>query len=124
MNPENINLRWRLDMEMKRILVGSPVRQKNQILEQFLLGLEEVDKTGFALSYYFVDDNIDKQSSALLEQFAKKHDVLIKKGHELTDLDCFSKYVSDEITHLWDPTTIRKVAYFKDSIIVKQSLLT
>ena len=104
-------------MEMKRILVGSPVRQKHQILEQFLLGLEEVDKTGFALSYYFVDDNVDPGSSAMLEAFAKKHDALIKKGSELTDLDSFSKYVSDEITHLWDPTTIRKVAYFKDSII-------
>lgn len=104
-------------MEMKRILVGSPVRQKHQILEQFLLGLEEVDKTGFTLSYYFVDDNVDEESSALLEAFAQKHDVLIKKGSELTDLDSFSKYVSNEIMHLWDPTTIRKVAYFKDSII-------
>lgn len=104
-------------MEMKRVLVGSPVRQKHQILEQFLLGLEEVDKTGFALSYYFVDDNVDEESSAMLESFAQKHDALIKKGSELTDLDSFSKYVSDEITHLWDPTTIRKVAYFKDSII-------
>lgn len=104
-------------MEMKRILVGSPVRQKHQILEQFLLGLEEVDKTGFSLSYYFVDDNVDPESSAMLEAFARKHDALIKKGSELTDLDSFSKYVSDEITHLWDPTTIRKVAYFKDSII-------
>lgn len=101
----------------KKILVGSPVRQKHQILEQFLLGLEEVDKTGFTLAYYFVDDNVDEESSKLLEQFAQKHDVLIKKGSELTDLDSFSKYVSDEITHLWDPTTIRKVAYFKDSII-------
>lgn len=104
-------------MEIKRILVGSPVRQKHQILEQFLLGLEEVDKTGFTLTYYFVDDNVDEQSSALLEQFARNHDVVLKKGNELTDLDTFSKYVSDEITHLWDPTTIRKVAYFKDSII-------
>ena len=104
-------------MEIKRILVGSPVRQKHQILEQFLLGLEEVDQTGFELTYYFVDDNVDEQSSALLEQFARKHDVVLKKGSELTDLDIFSKYVSDEITHLWDPTTIRKVAYFKDSII-------
>lgn len=104
-------------MEIKRILVGSPVRQKHQILEQFLLGLEEVDKTGYALSYYFVDDNVDTESSAMLEAFAQKHDALIKKGSALTDLDSFSKYVSDEITHLWDPTTIRKVAYFKDSII-------
>lgn len=104
-------------MEMKRILVGSPVRQKHPILEQFLLGLEGVDKTGFALSYYFVDDNVDPESSAMLEVFAQKHDALIKKGSELTDLDSFSNYVSDEITHLWDPSTIRKVAYFKDSII-------
>lgn len=104
-------------MEMKRILVGSPVRQKHQILEQFLLGLEELDKNGFTLSYYFVDDNVETESSALLEAFARKHDALIRKGRELTDLDSYSKYVSDEIMHLWDPTTIRKVAYFKDSII-------
>lgn len=104
-------------METKRILVGSPVRQKPRILEQFLLGLEEVDKTGFSLSYYFVDDNVEEESSRLLDQFSRKQDALIKKGSELTDLDSFSKYVGGEFTHLWDPATIRKVAYFKDSII-------
>lgn len=44
-------------METKKILIGSPVRQKHNILEQFLQGLEEADKTGLSISYYFVDDN-------------------------------------------------------------------
>lgn len=104
-------------MKTKKILVGSPVRQKHQILKQFLLGLVEVDKSGFDITYYFVDDNIDEKSTKLLNDFSKEHEVIIKRGDELTSLSYFSDYISDEVTHIWDASSIRKVAYFKDSII-------
>lgn len=104
-------------MDIIRILVGSPVRQKHQILLQFLNGLEEVDKTGFSVSYYFIDDNVDEKSTELLNTFAKSHNVMLMKGAELTSLDSYSNYISDEVTHIWDASTIRKVAYFKDYII-------
>lgn len=104
-------------METKKILVGSPVRQKHLVLAQFLAGLEEADKSGFSVSYYFIDDNVDEKSTELLRNFAKNHDAIIKKGNDLTRLGEFSKYVSDEVTHVWDTNTIQKVAFFKDTII-------
>lgn len=100
-----------------RILVGSPIRQKPQILAEFLKGLDEADKSGLDVSYFFVDDNVEEDSSMLLTQFVETHDVHLQRGSDLTTLDRFSKYVSNEVTHLWDPSTIRKVAFFKDSII-------
>lgn len=102
---------------MKRVLVGSPIRQKHSILLEFLKGLEEAEKTGFFVSYYFVDDNIDEKSTKLLIEFGKTHDVIIKKGEKLTQLESFCNYFNDEITHTWDNNTIEKVAFFKDTII-------
>ena len=58
---------------MKKILIGSPVRQKPQILEQFLLGIEEIIKGDFEYYYYYIDDNEEKESSVLLEKFREKY---------------------------------------------------
>lgn len=104
-------------MSTKRVLVGSPVRQKHAVLTQFLQGLDDVDKDGFSVSYYFVDDNIDEKSTEALAAFSKTHDTVIVRGNELTNLDQFSKYAISDVKHIWDASSIRKVAYFKDSII-------
>ena len=58
---------------MKKILIGSPVRQKAPILEQFLSGIEEIIKGDFEYYYYFIDDNVEKESSVLLEKFREKY---------------------------------------------------
>ena len=54
---------------MKKVLVGSPVRQESQILEQFLLGIEEIIKGDFECYYFFIDDNKEKESSVSLERY-------------------------------------------------------
>lgn len=102
---------------MKKLLVGSPVRQKHHILNEFLKGLDEADKTGFEVDYYFVDDNVDEESVALLQTFSKTHNVIIVKGNELVKQDNYNNYVCDEFTHLWNSSLINKVAFFKDTII-------
>lgn len=104
-------------MYIKKVLIGSPVRQKHHILGEFLKGLDEMDKNGFEVCYYFVDDNTDIQSTYLLKNFAKDKNVIIKYGKDLTSLNKYSNYISDDVTHIWDASSIRKVAYFKDSII-------
>lgn len=102
---------------MKKILIGSPIRQKHSILSEFLKGLEDADKTDFIVTYYFIDDNIDKKSTELLIEFEKEHDVLIKKGEDLAGSETFCDYSNNEITHIWGSSTIEKVAFFKDTII-------
>lgn len=104
---------------MKRVLVGSPVRQKSNILKEFLLSLEEVDKTGLEFDYYFVDDNTDEESSKLLKNFEKKHkgNVILKIGSEIYDVDKNSHYDCNNDTHLWKRDLIEKITSFKDGII-------
>jgi len=96
---------------MYRILVGSPVRQKSNILKEFLLGLEEADKGQHQIAYYFVDDNVEAASSELLTAFAEKHDVKLKKGSELYDADAHYE------GHVWHATNLEKVTVYKNEII-------
>lgn len=56
-------------LNLKKILIGSPIHQKPEILKEFLLSLKELDKSKFDISYYFIDDNIDQYSSRLLKDF-------------------------------------------------------
>lgn len=102
---------------MKKILIGSPVRQKAPILEQFLSGIEEIIKGDFEYYYYFIDDNEEKESSVLLEKFREKYsaNTIIIKGTDI--VKDVSYYKCDENTHFWSLGAIKKVAIFKDSII-------
>lgn len=103
---------------MSRILIGSPIRQKPNVLEQFLSGLIEADKGDFEISYYFVDDNTDPASSALLQAFTQKNtNVIIKKGDELFEDNKDNDYVCDAVSHHWNSENIQRITIFKDSII-------
>lgn len=96
---------------MKKILIGSPIRQKKNILQEFLLGLEEMDKGENQILYYFIDDNIDLDSSDLLTSFAKSNNVIIKKSKELSAIDV------DYVDHIWKAGALEKVTVFKNTII-------
>ncbi|MBR6778577.1 MAG: glycosyltransferase family 2 protein [Clostridia bacterium] len=102
---------------MKRVLVGSPIRQKNTILKEFLCSLEEVDKEGLVVDYYFVDDNVDEKSSELLKNFAQKNTTILKTGNELYNVDNKQEYVCNNYSHSWKRGLIEKITTFKDSII-------
>ena len=96
---------------MGTILVGSPIRQKSNILKEFLIGLEEADKGQHQITYFFVDDNTEEASSALLKEFAEKNDVILKKGAEL--------YCADALYdgHVWHSENLAKVTVYKNEMI-------
>lgn len=96
---------------MKKILVGSPVRQKSNILKEFLLGLEEVEKGQNTVSYFFVDDNVEPASSDLLKKFAERNNVIIKKGSDLYNADAHYE------GHVWHATNLEKVTVYKNEMI-------
>ena len=103
---------------MSRILVGSPVRQKPQIFEQFLKGLERIQKGDNDLYYYFVDDNTDSRSSSVLKDFSNKNDhVLIRKPEEILEKTADNHYICDDFTHSWNIENIERISVFKDSMI-------
>jgi len=103
---------------MHKILIGSPIRQKPNILKQFLSGLTEADYRGLDVAYYFVDDNKDNDSSGLLFDFLESNkNVIIKKGSDLLAQNVDSDYVCSDDEHHWKSENITRITIFKDSII-------
>lgn len=93
----------------KRVLIGSPVKQKAPILKEFLHSLDKLERRGLQLDFVFVDDHNDHD---LLDNFGRKKDnVLIIKADQ-NDL-----YVCDEKTHHWNEQLIWKVAAYKNKFI-------
>lgn len=98
--------------EKTKILIGSPIFQKPNILDEFLKSLDRVDKDGLNIEYMFVDDNVDEASKALLEQFKADHEnVHLVAGKQLNEYKC------DETTHYWNDDLMNKVGEYKDRII-------
>ncbi|NPV73033.1 MAG: glycosyltransferase [Pelotomaculum sp.] len=93
----------------RRVLVASPVRQKEAILREFLESLEMLDTSGLELDFAFIDDN---NGHDLLAAFAwRKGNVRVfpaKSG---------DSYLCDETTHYWREELIWKVAAFKNQFI-------
>lgn len=102
---------------MSKILIGSPVKQKSNILKEFLIGLDEADKGSNEVSYYFVDDNTELQSSELLKSFSQTHEVVLKKGVELFNISESGYEENDYHNHGWKTVNLAKVTEYKNRII-------
>jgi len=92
-----------------RILIASPVRQKEPVLAQFLESLNLLDSTGVDLDFAFVDDH-------------NEHDLLNKLLTEKSNVRVFpgipeDSYFCDETTHYWRENLIWKIASYKDQFI-------
>ncbi|SHE28716.1 glycosyltransferase [Desulforamulus putei] len=93
----------------KRVLVASPVKQKEVILKEFLESLEKLDKSGLQMDFVFIDDN---NEHSLLDHFARgKNNVRIIK------IKSADQYVCNEQTHYWHEELIWKVAAFKNKFL-------
>ncbi|WP_231637524.1 glycosyltransferase [Paenibacillus sp. FJAT-27812] len=102
---------------MKRILIGSPIRQKPSVLRYFLASLERLAKSSFAVDYYFIDDNDDELSSQLLNEFITKQQESAGSQTIIERSDSITPYARDEFTHYWSNDLIDKIAGWKDHII-------
>ncbi len=95
-----------------RVLIGSPIRQNPEILALFLESLERLEQAQVSLSYFFIDDNEEPESSRLLSQFGSARErVVIRRS------DGQPPYIRNEITHYWNEELIWKVADYKNTII-------
>ncbi|GAA0373731.1 glycosyltransferase [Caldalkalibacillus horti] len=102
-----------------RVLIGSPINQKPNILMKFLESLNQLEQRTVELSFLFYDDNEDIVASQLLQDFSAQHeDCHIEKPRTtLEDSQSGLSYHRSEITHFWNEQLIWKVADFKDQII-------
>jgi len=99
-------------LDKKRVLVGSPVYQKLEILDAFLKSLKNLNRHTISIDYMFVDDNIDENSSKLLAEFEREESmVIIVCGKEQ------GVYLCDDESHHWDDCLMLRVANYKNSII-------
>lgn len=101
-----------MSQEKKRVLVGSPIHQKPAILHEFLSSLLHLKQDHIELNYYFIDDNIDQDSSLILQQFSQQTEHVLRQSSGIYD-----EYVRDDTTHLWNSNLIWKVANFKNLMI-------
>ena len=97
---------------MQRVLIASPVKQKPEILKEFLYGLSQLDRQGIQLAYLFIDDNDSPISSSLLERFSMQGENVTVWEENTTDF-----YQCDNEYHKWHQNLIWKVAEFKNQII-------
>ncbi|WP_312649917.1 glycosyltransferase family 2 protein [Aminipila sp.] len=99
-------------MDKKKVLVGSPVYQKPEILEAFLKSLKTLNRDTVSIDYMFVDDNIDESSKQLLASFKREEStvtIVEGKGN--------GAYLCNDETHHWDDSLMLKVANYKNFII-------
>ncbi|AEF93769.1 glycosyl transferase family protein [Desulfotomaculum nigrificans CO-1-SRB] len=92
-----------------RVMVASPVKQKEVILREFLSSLEKLDQSGIELDFVFIDDNNEHN---LLDNFS-----MGKKNVRIIREESIDTYVCDEKTHYWREELIWKVAAFKNKFI-------
>ena len=100
----------------KRVLIGSPIRQKPHILKEFLQSLEELVQVSCECNYLFIDDNTNEESILMLFEFSKKMQGRCSLAQN-PNKAATEPYVCNEITHYWRDSIIWKVAAFKDFII-------
>lgn len=101
-----------MNTNKKRVLIGSPIHQKPEILNKFLTSLLRLHKGSFECSYFFINDNIDLRSNELLNEFVRIVPQVFVEYSQNRD-----EYVRNEMTHYWNEHLIWKVARFKNSII-------
>ena len=99
-------------MDKRRVLVGSPVYQKPEILNEFLKSLKNLSRNTVSIDYMFVDDNVDIKSSKLLSEFEREESKVVVIHGNKRDV-----YVCNDDTHYWDDDLMLKVATYKNRII-------
>ncbi len=96
-----------------RVLIGVPIRQTPIILKEFLESLKDIDKNGFTVDYYFIDDNDNSDSQKLLELFRESADSSVK----IEVIHSSDTYLCNNHTHFWSDNLVWKVADYKNKII-------
>lgn len=95
---------------MKKVLIASPVKQKPEILKEFLWSIDLLEKKGLTVEYAFIDDN--EGESPVLREFASS-----RKNVRIIPGSPGDRYICNENTHHWREDLIWKVAGYKDSFI-------
>lgn len=99
-------------MTPRKVLIGSTVRQKPAILQEFLLSLAELERPDLQVDCLFVDNNDSVESSRLLKEFSMTGaTVFLCADKPIETYNC------TEETHFWNDRLIWQIAAYKDFIL-------
>lgn len=97
---------------MNHVVIASPVRQVPAVLARCLSSLVALDHAGCGVSYAFVDDNDDPESTRLLLDHAGARPTAMFEGKHLPAPPLRRCH-----DHLWTEQLIWAVAGYKDALI-------
>ena len=98
-------------MKIDQLLIGCPVCQAPEVLALFLQSLQRLEFKNTKVYYHFIDDNHDRCSSELLDQFCTAVERVTIERPQKNSTD--KKYQE----HNWDENIIWKVAEYKNQMI-------
>jgi hypothetical protein len=92
-------------MEIKKLLIGSPIHQKPEILKEFLASLTTLKQDKLQVHFCFFDDNNEEATQTLLRNFAAK-----EKNTTIFHSQQMGTYQKDGYAHYWNDSLVWKVA--------------
>lgn len=104
-------------MSKYSVLIGSPIRQKPEILKEFLLALSYLDNSDIQLDFIFIDDNDDPNSSVYLSEFEKNRTIVQNAKEIEMDSNPRDTYLCNDTTHYWKEQLVWRVSEFKNMMI-------
>lgn len=93
-----------------RVLIASCIRQKPEILKEFLESLDELQKPK-GYEYFFILSDLEKASRKVLADWSHGKPV------EKKTIDFNEPYITDEDTHHWTPELVSNVIRMKNKIL-------
>lgn len=102
-----------------RVLIGTTVRKPPEVLTLYLRSLERlILPPGVSVSYCFVDDNADPQSSEMLRAFVEARGGSVLGALSLGPSTAPGEYDdSNPTTHQWTANSMGRVGQLKNHII-------
>ncbi len=91
------------------VLIASCIRQKPEILREFLESLDKLEKPGH--EYFFVLNNLEDKSKELFDFWSQGKPV------ETLTMDFDIPYVTDEDTHHWNTDLVSNVVKMKNIVL-------
>lgn len=96
----------------QRVLIGSPIHQRPEILKEFLFSLQQLTTLGLEVGFYFIDENERKDSKELILHFSREMNQS-QISTFIREVPCDGNFSA----HNWNEERIWKVAEFKNQII-------
>lgn len=95
----------------KRILIGSPVRERPEILKEYADSLLNLDREGIKTEFLFIDDNVIRESFEILHKLIQLLPGTLMAGDGKTPGNM------SDFKHKWDIDSISRVSEYRNRIL-------